>query len=291
MTISAAPALLIGLSARILMDFLSRSDEQTIRDFLIAGLWQGVLWCTLKNHDLSFLVILGILVKLFLDYTFMSDTLKLATTLVGIALGAIGTDFLSSVIDSPKSDKDKRKKSHSTKDTHSQARTRSSRHVEKQPSSSSKRSRRTVSDITSVDSESELIGSRASMSPLDREVAALRARASLADSERRRFKEERKWAKAEGNTALAAQLRWQVKRYSALMKSFHREADTKLLEGAGNSRSRLQTIDEHQPIASTSQDRSERRQRRESAQKSDHPVVHVDIEPSQVKSAIRVNVR
>ena len=92
------------------------------------------------------------------------------------------------------------------------------------------RSRRTVSDITSVDSESELIP-RANITPLEREVAALRARASLADSERRRFKEERKWAKAQGNTALAAQLRWQVKRYSALMKSFHREADTKLLEG------------------------------------------------------------
>jgi len=309
MTIPAAPALLIGLSARLLLDFISRSEEQTMRDFLMAGLWQGVLWCTVKKHDLSIPVALGILVKLFVDYTLMSDSLKFATTLVGIALGAIGTDFLASVVDSkPTSDKDKRKKSHSTKDT--QARTRSSRHAEKTPSTSKTRSRRTTSDITSVDSESELIGPRTSMSPLDREVAALRARASLADSERRRFKEERKWAKAQGNITLAAQLRWQVKRYSALMKSFHREADTKLLEG--NSRTRLQTIDEHQPVASTSYERSkrgnsrsrshaidehqpvastsyERSKRRE--HKSEHPIVHVDIEPSQVKSAIRVNVR
>ncbi|KAF5393406.1 hypothetical protein D9757_000753 [Collybiopsis confluens] len=291
MTTPAPALVLIGLSARLFMDFISRSEEQTVRDFLLAGLWQGVLWCTFKHHDFSILVIFGILIKLFFDYTLMSDTLKLATTLVGIALGAIGTDFLSSVIDPPKSDKDKRKKSHTTKDISVQPRARSSRHAEKQSSHSSKRSRRTVSDITSVDSESELIGSRASMSPLDREVAALRARASLADSERRRFKEERKWAKAEGNVALAAQLRWQVKRYSALMKSFHREADTKLLEGASSSRSRLQTIDEQQPVPSTSYERLERRHRRESTQKSDYPVVHVDIEPSQVKSAIRVNVR
>ncbi|KAJ3936534.1 MAG: hypothetical protein NXY57DRAFT_985309 [Lentinula lateritia] len=287
MTIYIAPALLIGLSARLLMDFLSRSEEQTVRDFLMAGLWQGVLWCTVKNHVLSMPVALGILAKLFVDYTFMSDALKFGITLVGVALGAIGTDFLSSVVDNPKLDKDKRKKTHSTKDS-AQTRIRSSRHADK-PSSKA-RSRRTTSDITSVDSESELIGPRASMSPLDRQVAALRARASLADSERRRFKEERKWAKAQGNTTLAAQLRWQVKRYSALMKSFHREADTKLLEAASGSKSRLQTIDEHQPIASTSNDRSERR-RRESTHRFEHSIVHVEIDPSKVKSAIRVNVR
>ncbi|KAJ3724711.1 hypothetical protein C8R42DRAFT_460018 [Lentinula raphanica] len=291
MTIPAAPALLIGLSARLLMDFLSRSEEQTVRDFLMAGLWQGVLWCTVKNHDLSIPVALGIFVKLLFDYTFMSDALKFGITLVGVALGAIGTDFLSHFVDQPKSDKDKRRKGHSYKDASAQPRERSSRRPDKPSTSTMKtRSRRTVSDITSVDSESELIGPQASMSPLDRQVAALRARASLADSERRRFKEERKWAKAQGNTALAAQLRWQVKRYSALMKSFHREADTKLLEAASGTKSRLQTIDEHQPMASTSNDRSERR-RRQSAHKSDHPIVHVDIDPSQVKSAIRVNVR
>jgi len=285
MTISAAPALLIGLSARLALDFISRPEEQTMRDFLMIGLWQGVLWCAVKKNDLSLPVAFGILAKLLVDYTFMSDSIKFSTTLVGVALGAIGTDFLSSVVDKPTSDKEKRKKTHhSTKDVSPQLpKARSSRHT----SSGTSKTRRTISDITSVDSESELIGSRASMSPLDREVAALRARASLADSERRRFKEERKWAKAQGNAALAAQLRWQVKRYSALMKSFHREADTKLLEA--NPRTRLHTIDEHQPVASTSYERSSKR--RESAHRSEHPVVHVDVDPSQVRSAIRVNVR
>lgn len=69
------------------------------------------------------------------------------------------------------------------------------------------------------------------LTPSEREVALLRARASLADSERRRFKEERKWALSQGNEARASQLEWQVRRYAALMESFHREADAKLIEG------------------------------------------------------------
>lgn len=69
------------------------------------------------------------------------------------------------------------------------------------------------------------------MTPLQREVAALRARASLADSERRRYREERRWAISEGNEDRAAQLKQQVKRYTSLMLSFHREADVKMLSG------------------------------------------------------------
>jgi len=79
-------------------------------------------------------------------------------------------------------------------------------------------------------------------------------------------------------------MKWQVKKYSALMKSFHREADEKLQLKASQARSRLPPIDEHRPLALTSV-----RTTRVSAQ--DHPTVSVDIAPSQLKSAIRVNVR
>lgn len=88
-----------------------------------------------------------------------------------------------------------------------------------------------VSDITSVDSNSDLIRAKENMTPLEREVAALRARASLADSERRRYREERKWAVSEGNVERAAELKQQVKRYTTLMQSFHREADLKVISG------------------------------------------------------------
>jgi len=67
------------------------------------------------------------------------------------------------------------------------------------------------------------------MTPLEREVAALRKKASTADSERCRSKEEKQWTQVLGNEARAAQMGWQVKRYSALM---HREADLRLLEGS-----------------------------------------------------------
>ena len=86
----------------------------------------------------------------------------------------------------------------------------------------------TADSITS----SDLIHPKSQMTPLQREVANLRAKASLADTERRRFKEEKKWALSQGNAARAEQMGWQVKRYAALVDSFHKEADAKLLEGA-----------------------------------------------------------
>jgi hypothetical protein len=84
------------------------------------------------------------------------------------------------------------------------------------------------------DSLSDWIDPNHTMTPLEREVAALRKKASMADSERRRFKEEKQWAQVQGNKARAAQMGWQVKRYSALMQSFHREADLRLLEGSSS---------------------------------------------------------
>lgn len=83
----------------------------------------------------------------------------------------------------------------------------------------------------SIDSCPSSIDPQGVMSPAQRQVAILRARASLADSERRRFKEERKWALSQGNKARANQLAWQVKRFAALMESYHREADAKVVEG------------------------------------------------------------
>ena len=89
----------------------------------------------------------------------------------------------------------------------------------------------TADSITS----SDLIHPKSKMTPLQREVANLRAKASLADTERRRFKEEKKWALSQGNAARAEQMGWQVKRYAALVDSFHKEADAKLLEGTPSS--------------------------------------------------------
>ncbi|KAF9263332.1 hypothetical protein L218DRAFT_999666 [Marasmius fiardii PR-910] len=296
-----APALLLGLSARLLLDYASRSGgEQTFRDYFVMGLWEGVLWCIVKSHDLAIPVAIGIAAKELIVSTFVPNAFTSITSLLGIVVGAVGTDLLSGVIDQP-GDKSKRTSSkkthHSTSRNRSHAR-KSHRHSQSHRTQANgvdrfRPPRRTVSDITSVDSDSELVGPKATMSPVEREVAALRARASLADSERRRFREEKKWALADGNVELAKQLKWQAQKYSALMKSFHREADQKLLEASRNSglgtRSQLSTvIEEHNETTQTAPNASNAGRHRRSS-KTEQPVVHVDITPSQVKSAIRVN--
>lgn len=289
MTVSTAPALLLGIGARILLDQFTRSNEPSLQASILVAVWQGVaLWYAFKQHNLGIPVAFCIAAKAFVEFSFTQDVTKPIVTLVGVAIGVICTEFLSGVFDKPK---EKRiKKTHSTlangHATQDRDRERSSRHRRRTAERDPQRhhtSRHTTSDITSVDSNSEMFGPRGSMSPLDREIAALRTRASLADSERRRFKEEKKWAIEQGNTALASQLSWQVKRYSTLMKSFHREADTKIIE-ASMTRTRLQTIDEQEPHAST----SERHPRRTNGN-PELPIVSVDI--AQSKSGIRVNVR
>jgi hypothetical protein len=225
MGISTAPALLLGLGARIFLDLLVRSDEPSLRDHILVGCWQGVgLWYAFKAAGLAIPIALGVVAKVLVEYLLMQDVARSATSVVSTILGLMLTDFLSDMFDDPKDRTAKKGHASSTSTTRSRRRDSSAR--------TRRQSRQTVSDITSVDSNSELIGPRGTMTPLEREVTALRTRASLADSERRRFKEEKKWAVAQGNLELAAQMKWQVRKYSALMKSFHREADEKLVQCA-----------------------------------------------------------
>ena len=239
MSFSTAPALLVGLGARIMLDNFTRSGEVTIRDLVLVGVWQGVaLHYASKHSGLAILVASCIFAKLFVEFTTGHDTTRSITTLFGVALGALSTEFLSQVFDVHKAaEYDRRRKRAPAPAENGYTPPRKERLVHfrgnVQGDSSDARHRafrHNVSDITSVDSNSEMLGPKSS-SPLEREIAALRTRASLADSERRRFKEERKWAISQGNVARASQMKWQVKRYTALMQSFHREADAKLLEG------------------------------------------------------------
>lgn len=218
MAFSELGPLIIGLG--IVLDLVNRgSADSAIRDSILSGCWQGAaLWYAFKS-DLTVPIILGISAKMVIEYSLVQDSVQSAVTAFITVLALVAAEFMSSALDEPKERKSTSRK-HSSKRNGRQATSSASRHHFS--------TRRPVSDITSVDSNSDLIGPRASMTPLEREIAALRARASLADSERRRYKEERKWAIAQGNLPLAAQMKWQVKKYSALMKSFHREADEKL---------------------------------------------------------------
>lgn len=237
MPLSTAPVLLIGLGARILIDTFTRPEAASIQDFILFGIWQGVcLHYSSKVSGLPYIVASAIAAKLLFEFNLVQDVTRSATTLSGVALGILSTEFLSQFFDSPKlPEPDRRRKKPTTADVRPTP--RRERLVQFQANHRSARpndTAHTISDITSIDSTTEMLSTSSSMSAserLEREIKNLRTRASLADSERRRFKEERKWAISQGNEARADQMKWQVNRYAALMQSFHREADNKLIEG------------------------------------------------------------
>ncbi|KAG6831694.1 hypothetical protein H0H92_008337 [Tricholoma furcatifolium] len=241
MPISPVPALFVGLGARIALDYFTRAGEAAVKDFILLGVWQGVgLHYASKNIPLAIAVGCGIAAKLLLDFNLMNDISRTVTTLLGVALGVLCTEFLSQFFGSSPSENDsdrRRKKVTAPTKDHSPRRERLVQFQsagEGDGSDSRHRAFRetvhTISDITSVDSHSEMIGPSAFMTPLEIEIKTLRARAALADSERRRCKEEKKWAISQGNLARASQMRSQVKHYTTLMDNFNHEADLKSLQ-------------------------------------------------------------
>jgi len=229
----------------------------------------------MRQAEFAWAASVGILGRLLIDFAQTWDTSRCACTLLGVALGILITDIASQFLEddsgrpaifggmggSPSSErqhnrrrpsrrlvqfsrtnsrvepvKDKgkevardggRDRGRGGRDRHKDEKLEDFKRMRDWES----RSIITADSITS----SDLIHPKSMMTPIQREVANLRAKASLADTERRRFKEEKKWAISQGNAARAEQMGWQVKRYAALVDSFHKEADAKLLEGALSS--------------------------------------------------------
>ncbi|KAF7321707.1 ATP-dependent DNA helicase [Mycena kentingensis (nom. inval.)] len=240
-------ALIVGLGGRLLLDQLTRTGAApTTREFVVLGLWMGSGLHYVSTSSRELLVPAGAVVgvKLFSDFVFQ-ESARVLICVLGIGLGFCFADLVSRWMEGggessrPSSrarerDRDKEKRDAQRRVS---SRTRRSEGDERR-SPRRQSSRRAVSDITSVDANSFAYerDSATMRTPLDREIAALRARASLADSERRRYKEERKWALDDGNEARAKEMSWQYKRYSALMKSFHREADELQMSVASGAR-------------------------------------------------------
>jgi len=261
MPIATAPALLLGLGARILLDHFSRLEGPSIKDFILVGAWQGVaLHYAIKSSGFGIIVAFGIAAKLFIEVNLILDVTKCIMTIVGIALGVLFTDFLSQHFDKPPRSSDRRHKRQQSASTPVKPEKKRERLVQFRPSVQGGSVETAIdpapnsfilSDITSVDSLSETLGPIPSLSPLEREVYILRTRASLADSERRRCKEERKWAVSQGNVARASQMKWEVKRYTTLMQNFNREADLKEMEVSTNSHRRNDKEDPKQTPSSS----------------------------------------
>ncbi|KAG2368081.1 hypothetical protein BDR07DRAFT_1605679 [Suillus spraguei] len=246
MTFSTAPALLFGLGVRIALNKLwstadASVDEGVISDVTLLGVVQGVAlyYALMEYPDLAFVVAFGIAARLVIEFMIVQDVSRCATTLLGVALGVLVTDILSQLIEDGYfyefyGDSVRDKESKYTAKRKRLVKFQSSTEYQVIPPSRPPRSRknepdqrwRTPPSLTSSSS----IDPNYIMTPLERELATLRAKASLADSERRRFKEEKKWAESQGNVARVSQMSWQVKRYTALTQSFTREADARLLE-------------------------------------------------------------
>ena len=241
MPIATAPALLLGLGARILLDHFNRLEGPSVKDFILVGAWQGVaLHYAIKTSGFGIIVAFGIAAKLFIEFNLVLDVTRCIMTVVGIALGVLFTDFLSQYFDKPPHSSDRKRKKHQSAPIPIKPEIKRERLVQFRPSVQGGSVETLIdpasnsfilSDITSIDSRSESLAPGPSLSPLEREVHVLRTRASLADSERRRCKEERKWAVSQGNIARASQMKWEAKRYTALMQTFNREAELKAMEG------------------------------------------------------------
>lgn len=264
MPITTAPPLLVALGARIFLNtFVFHNELPSASDFLLHGLFQGIL----LYHALTELpqlvvpIAVGIGAKLVYDYLATPDSARCVFTIVGIALGILATDMLSRLFENGVYVPNERERTTSTSHardayepskrlrlvsfSRSEAPDRTRRHRHSGDDERERRARpeearpitpaltyASTAPSISLESVPSSIDPEGKMTPQERAIAILRARASLADSERRRFKEERKWALAQGNMARASQLAWQVKRFAALMESFHREADAKIVEAA-----------------------------------------------------------
>jgi hypothetical protein len=176
------------------------------------GLWQGVGICYASRFpDIGLVAAFAVLAFLIFDYIIGQDAYRDLCTLLGVGVGVLCTELLSQFFDTnprPYSARKSRRRAAEEK--------RRLVHFNSLGDGQSSQGVRDTSfhqrivDITSVDSNSDVININKAMTPLEREVAALRARASLADSERRRYKEEKTWAEESGNSARAEQMRWQV---------------------------------------------------------------------------------
>jgi hypothetical protein len=234
-------------------------------EHILLGAWLGVgLYHSLVSFPeaATFVIGLAIAAALLSDLS-AGSILRPLCILVGVALAVLSTDLLAQLIEddvfgingppraqskTPKrilqlgsdADADRARMKHAYDVRSARDRERERKRHERAFRAARSLATAPSLDFSSLDislpsiSEVTLTGSAASAafpSSLEREIAALRARASLADSERRRFREEKKWALSTGNKARAGQMSWQVKRYTALMESFHREADARMIEG------------------------------------------------------------
>ena len=242
--------LLLGLGARVLLNTFSRPtldgygrNEVTVGEYVVQGLWQGALVHYVLSEYPSYTAALtiGLLGRLLWDFATYNDVQKLTSTLLGAVAGFFAANLLTQLLEerfgdtwlsdeestvAPAREMD-RKGRISRRREPSVARPVESR-AKSEQSAPFPRSLITDESTSTLD----MMGYNTGLGRLiDMELGNLRKKAATAEADRRRCKEERKWALAQGNKARAQQLSWQIKRYAAMVESYTREADRKIIDG------------------------------------------------------------
>jgi len=264
MPLKITAPIVLGLAARFLITNLllpvnpNRSPES---EAFLDGFWQGSLLHLVTADFQEYApVVYGILaIKLIVTHVLNDDMAQSVVTCTGIAIGGLATELLVVALGGDpdtrkpertahgheRSERTRTRREEARRSTHTHAHTRartpvqdyrevirsgeqSDRSRTQQSLRPQSRMESVMSLATSYDSYLDLEG----RSPQEIEIAKLRREASLADANRRRCKEERKWALSQGNQARASQLEWQMKRYAALSESYHKEADKRVIQAS-----------------------------------------------------------
>jgi hypothetical protein len=256
-----APPVIGALAARTFISKLLLRAEPSFADSVLTGAWQGVLAYHVHSQyapEFAYAVGAGIAGKIGLDLlVWREDSTRVVASVLGMVLGVLLLDIAARALETTelppsehsrsraatrRKDKGKERERSRSRESKGTVRFRHSRSEDRPRDDNRFRLRRmdslenSIITAPSMDmslpSISEVTDStRRTTSPLQHEVQELRTRASLADTERRRFREEKKWAESQGNRARAEQMKWNIKRYTALMDSFNKEADRKVIEG------------------------------------------------------------
>lgn len=259
----ATTALIIGLGGRVVLNIL-QAPANTFSDppasnIIVLGLWQGALLQYAISEYTQIAPVLGVVLGIWdlADFAQSQDVRKAAMTVICAAVCVGGLTLLSQamgegeavertvereVIRSPRSPVERGR---STKDKHRSSRKANEAHHEpslprripfagRSSHSSGRETHRTDDTVGTL----EYIGHTGLNIDFELQLSNLRKRAASAEANRRRCKEERKWAIDQGNTAHAEQLAWQIKRYAAIAESYNKEADRSLIEGEFGKRAK-----------------------------------------------------
>ena len=257
MSLIPSLALIIGLGGRVLLNSVQPSPftESQTSDTVVLGLWHGALLQYAISEHSQLAPILGVAIIAWdmFDFSQTNDARKLALTVFSAIVCAAALTMVSQALgaeevvektvereiiraprsptekekDRGRSNKDRHKSSKKTRDTREPSIPRRIPHAVRSVQSDGRETHRTDDTIGTL----EYIGHTGLEVDFELRLSNLRKRAAVAEANRRRCKEERKWALDQGNSARAEQLAWQIKRYAAIAESYNKEADRALIEG------------------------------------------------------------